>query len=287
MGARPVAPTRTAASGIDSAMPATPPKAALPPPWIDERSARAQIAEVAREIYGRKLSGATDGNLSVRVGADRVVTTPSGVHKGRLTPERMVVVDLQGRVVGRPAAGADGKALKPSSELALHLAAYRARPDVGAVIHAHPPNAIAYTLAGGQLSETLVSEVVFACGQIATAPYTTPTTQQVPAMLAEYLRCYDVVMMLRHGSVTVGRDLDSALARLDALEHTAGIYCMVRMLGGAAPIAPAEVDRLFDLAHPQPPPYRTPGTGCPPPEAPAEADAALVAAVLRALGARS
>lgn len=268
-------------------MPATPAKMPAHAVWIDERTARAHIAEVAREIYGRKLSGATDGNLSIRIGSDRVVTSPSGVHKGRLTPDQMVVVDLGGQVIGRPGKRADGQLLKPSSELALHLAAYRARPDIGAVIHAHPPNAIAYTLAGGQLSETLVSEVVFACGQIATAPYTTPTTQQVPEMLADYLRCYDVVMMPRHGSVTIGRDLDTALARLDALEHTAGIYCMVRMLGGAAPIPQPEVDRLFALAHPQPPPYRTAGGSCPAPEPAADSEAMLVAAVLRALGARS
>ncbi|MBM4343464.1 MAG: class II aldolase/adducin family protein [Deltaproteobacteria bacterium] len=267
-------------------MPAPSQPANAHPPWIDERAARAQIAEVAREIYGRKLSGATDGNLSIRIGADRVATSPSGVHKGRLTPDHIVVVDLSGRVVGRPGKRADGQLLKPSSEIALHLAAYRARSDVAAVIHAHPPHAIAYTLAGGQLSETLVSEVVFACGQIATAPYTTPTTQQVPAMLGDYLRCYDVVMMPRHGSVTVGPDLDTALGRLDALEHTAGIYCMARLLGGATPIAAPEVDRLFALAHPNPPPYRTAASGCPAPEPAPEGEAALVAAVLRALGAR-
>lgn len=263
--------------------------AALPPPvhpqlrLPDERTARSQLAEVAQEIYARKLSGATDGNLSVRLAGDRVATTPSGVHKGRLRPQDMVIVGLDGRTIGQPPRKADGSALKPSSELALHLEAYRQRPDIGAVIHAHPPNAIAFTLAGGRLSETLVSEVVFACGQIATAAYTTPTTAQVPDVLGDYLRCYDVVMMLRHGSVTLGRDLDGALAKLDALEHTAAIYCMVKLLGGAAPIANAEVDRLFGLAHPQPPPYRCADSACPPPE-PAAEDGQLVAAVMRALG---
>ena len=260
--------------------------------WIDERSARQQLSEVAREIYGRKLSGATDGNLSVRVGEDRFVTTPSGVHKGRLTPGDMVVVDGRGQSLGPVQRRRDGKVLKPSSEIALHLEAYRRRPEVGAVIHAHPPMAIAYTLAGGKLSETLVSEVVFAVGQIATAPYTTPTTKQVPEVIGEYLACYDCVIMPRHGSVTLGADLDTALGRLDALEHTSWIYCMVKLMGGAQPIAAAEVDRLFALARPEPPPYRCADRECPPAEpgqvgaaAVGGDDAHLVAAVLKALGA--
>lgn len=258
---------------------------------IDERAARRQIAEVAREIYGRKLSGATDGNLSVRLGSDRFATTPSGVHKGRLEPADVVIVDASGQPIGGPQRGASGRVLRPSSEIGLHLEAYRRRPEIGAVIHAHPPMAIAYTLAGGKLSETLVSEVVFAIGQIATAPYTTPTTAQVPAVLGEYLACYDCVILPRHGSVTLGADLDTAQARLDALEHTAYIYCMVKMMGGAAPIAAGEVDRLFRLARPEPPPYRCADRACPPaepaPEAPAAAaidDARLVEAVLRSLG---
>jgi L-fuculose-phosphate aldolase len=247
---------------------------------IDERSARQQVAEAAREIYDRRLSGAMDGNLSVRLGRDRVLTTPSGVHKGRLKPEDLIVVDLSGRPVGRHTG-------RPSSEIDLHLVAYERRPDVHAVVHAHPPMAIAYQLAGGRLSEVLVSEVVFACGQVATAPYTTPTTMQVPAMLGDFLACYDVVLMERHGSVTVGPDLDTAMARLDALEHTAHIYAAVKMMGGAEPLPSAEVDRLFAIAHPNSPPYRRPGSACPaaePQSTPSGADADLVQAVLRSLG---
>jgi len=249
--------------------------------FLDERSARDAIADAAREIYHRKLSGATDGNLSVRIGPNRIATTPSGVHKGRLRPSDIVVCELNGREVGAAPRGRDGSPLRPSSEFALHARAYEVRPDIGAVVHAHPPMAIAYTLAGGNLAETLVSEVVFACGQIATAPYTTPTTAQVPAVLGDYLKCYDVVVMPRHGSVTVGRDLDAALARLDALEHTATIYCTVRALGGAPPIPGGEVDRLFAIAHPQAPPYRRADSACPRADGD---DAQLISAVIARLG---
>lgn len=252
--------------------------------WPDERSARRELADTAREIYDRRLSGASDGNLSIRLGPDRIAATPSGGHKGRLKPDDIVLVDLQGKPIGTR-----GKR-RPSSEIALHIAAYSQRPDVGAVIHAHPPMAIAYQLAGGRLSEVLVSEVVFACGQIATARYTTPTTAQVPEVLSEFLRCYDVVLLARHGSVTLGSDLETALVRLDALEHTAHVYAAVRMMGGAEPIPAAEVDRLFAIAQPQVPPYRRPEARCPAPE-PTDMpqvsqdgdNAALVQAVLRAL----
>lgn len=249
-----------------------------------EAEAKQWIAETAREIYLRKLSGATDGNLSIRLRDGRFATTPSGVHKGRLRSDDILVVDAKGQVSGRPVKARDGQILKPSSELALHLCAYRERPDIGAVVHAHPPMAIAYSLAGGDLSQVLVSEVVFACGTIATAPYSTPTTQQVPDTLAAYLRCYDVVMMHRHGSVTLGNDLDQAMARLDALEHTALIYCTAKLLGGAQPIATPEIDRLFAIARPDAV-WRQPGQSCPPAAlAPAPAvDERLVAAVVAAL----
>ena len=265
-----------------SAPPPSPQTAAHP--GFAEAEAKQWIAETAREIYLRKLSGATDGNLSIRLRDGRFATTPSGVHKGRLRPDDILVVDKGGQVTSRPVKARDGHILKPSSELALHLCAYRERSDIGAVVHAHPPMAIAYSLAGGDLSQVLVSEVIFACGTIATAPYSTPTTQQVPDTLAAYLRCYDVVMMHRHGSVTLGNDLDQAMARLDALEHTALIYCTAKMLGGAQPIAAPEIDRLFAIARPDAP-WRQPGQSCPPAGlAPAQAvDERLVAAVVAAL----
>lgn len=253
-------------------------------PGCDEATARRWIAETAREIYHRKLSGATDGNLSIRLRNGLIATTPSGVHKGRLQPTDIVLVDSDGKVVGKPPRDKSGAPLRPSSEIALHTAAYRLRPDVGSVVHAHPPMAIAYTLAGGDLSQVLVSEVIFACGTIATAPYATPTTTAVPQALEPYLPCYDAVILHRHGSVTLGADLDQAMARLDALEHTALIYCTTKLLGGVAPIPAAEVDRLYALARPDAP-WRQPGNHCPPasPQAQSGVDEALVAAVVAAL----
>ncbi len=250
---------------------------------MDERAARRAICETARDIWVRGLGAAADGNLSIRVGENRLVTTPSGCHKGRLQPDDIVVCDLDGKPVRQG---------KPSSEIALHVAAYHQRSDIGAVIHAHPPMATAFSLAGGQLSDVVVSEVIFAFGQTATAPYTTPTTQDVPRTLAAYFACYDAVMMARHGSVTLGRDLDQAFIRLDAMEHTARICVTARMLGGGTPLPDAEVDRLYRVAMgDRQPPYRQPGNACPPmepdgdrqPTATTSTDDQIVRAVLAAL----
>ncbi|MCB9739101.1 MAG: class II aldolase/adducin family protein [Deltaproteobacteria bacterium] len=246
---------------------------------ISEERQREAICATARTIWERGLGAAGDGNLSVRLGGDLVLTTPSASHKGKLQPQDLVVVDLDGRVRG---------AGRPSSELVLHLAAYRGRPDVGAVIHAHPPHAVALQMAGVPLSELYVSELIFAFGQPATAPYTTPTTTDVGRVLGAYLRCHDVVLMPRHGSVSVGPDLDTAFLRLDALEHSARIALLARSVGQPTPIPQDEIRNLYQVAG------KTPvGAGCPPyePEDRATAategsDEALIAAVLQALGPR-
>ena len=243
---------------------------------INEPALRQALCDAARDIWTRGLGAAADGNLSARLGKDRLLATPSGCHKGRLRPDDLAVTDLTGRHLAGN---------RPSSELALHLSAYQQRPEVNAVIHAHPPMATAYELAGGALSEVFVSEVIFAFGQVATAPYVTPTTAEVGTVLAPYLRCYDVVMMPRHGVVTLGADLDQAFIRLDAMEHTAKIVSMAQLLGarfqGApSPIPGDELSRLYQAAG------RTPqGGACPPMEqtaAPA-GDEQLIAAVLDAL----
>ena len=233
--------------------------------YADERTARVDLAQTALDIWQRGLGAAGDGNLSIRVSPSRVIATPGACHKGRLQARDMVAVDLEGRSSGPG---------RPSSELQLHLEAYRRRPDVGAVIHAHPPMALALNIAGGQLSEVMVSEVIFAFGQVATAPYTTPTTADVPDTLGPYLGCYDAIVMERHGSVTLGASLEQAFIRLDALEHAARIATYARLLGGGKAIPTAEIERLYPVAcGADQPVWRRPEAACPPLEPCAEVDA--------------
>ena len=248
--------------------------------FVDEHAARLDLARTARDIWQRGLGAAGDGNLSIRVSERRIVATPGGCHKGRLEGRDMVAVDLEGRSRGSG---------RPSSELQLHLAAYRQRPDIRAVIHAHPPMALALNMAGGRLSDVLVSEVVFAFGQAATAPYTTPTTGDVPDTLAPYLACYDAILMERHGSITLGTTLEQAFIHLDALEHSARIASYARLMGGAPEIPAAEVERLYEVARgDDPPAWRREGQACPPlepgvPSAEMPRDERLIEAVLARL----
>ena len=149
--------------------------------------------------------------------------------------------------------------------------------------------AIAFNMAGGRLSEIFVSEVIFAFGQAATAPYTTPTTEDVSATLSSYFECYDAIMMERHGTVTLGQSLDQAFIRLDALEHTAHICAMAKMMGGARTLPSDEVDHLYEVAHGDAqPPYRQSNNPCPPlepgtSEPVATLDERIVSAVLESL----
>jgi len=251
-----------------------------------EAEARRAIVRVCHEIYQRGLISAGDGNVSVRIAPDRLVVTPSGAHKGWLSDEDLVLCDANGGVVR-----GGGKA---SSEIRMHVEAYRRRQDISAVIHAHPATAIACTIAGVPLSRLVVPEVIFGCGTIATAPYTTPTTQIVPDTVGPFFECYDVVMMARHGSITLGPTVEAAFMKLDALEHTARIAATAMVLGGGPALAGDEVERIYRVAESGGAHYRfREGRACPPVEPDAtdrrsgSADAALVEAVLARLGGRS
>ena len=140
-------------------------------PGIDESVARDQIVEVCRRMHGRGLISGGEGNVSIRLGPSRILVTPSGTNKGFLNPADLLVMDPSGNPVkGRG---------KPSSESRMHLAAYRVRPDCGAVVHAHTPTAVAFTIAGLSLAQCVVPESVLAFGEIRTAPYATPTTREL------------------------------------------------------------------------------------------------------------
>jgi L-fuculose-phosphate aldolase len=185
--------------------------------------ARRQIAEVCRLMHQRGYIAAGDGNVSVRIGERRLLVTPSGARKGFLRPEDLVICDLD----GKPARGETGR---PSSELMMHTLIYAERPDVNAVVHAHPPTAIAHTIAGVKLSDPLMPEAYCELGEIVTVPYTTPTTAEVPDALREYVRCHVAMIMERHGSITVGPTLAKAYDRLEVLEHTARISLVANVL---------------------------------------------------------
>jgi L-fuculose-phosphate aldolase len=206
----------------------------------DEASYRQSMVEIGRRLYERGYIAASDGNISVRLpDGNRFLATPSGVCKGFLTPDMLVVVDDQGRKL-------NGQ-LAPSSELAMHTTIYRLRPDVKAVVHAHPPCATGFAAAGLALDTPLVSEVVLTLGCIPLAQYGTPTTPELAEAIAPYVRYYDAMLLANHGALTCGLDLENAYFKMETVEHFARIALVARMLGQEKPLSPEAVEKLFQI----------------------------------------
>lgn len=192
-------------------------------------------------MYRQSFIAAGDGNVSVLLhGGEQILVTPSGVHKGFIKEADLVVVDRRGkRLRGQG---------KPSSELLMHQLCYDERSDVQAVVHAHPPMTVALALAGVSMAECVLSETCLVLGPILTAPYSTPTTDEVPRTLRPYVRQANAIVLDRHGALTVGRTLDEAYNRLEAMEHASKITQAARAIGPITPLPPREVEKLNALA---------------------------------------
>ena len=161
-----------------------------------ERQHREDIVRFGRMIHQKGFVAATDGNLSVRLDHDTVLSTPTGMSKGMMDPEDLVVVGTHGKkVMGRR---------NVSSEIAMHLQIYRLRPDVKGIVHAHPPTATGYAACGLPLNQALVSEIVLALGCIPVAKYGTPGTPELTQALEPLIPQYDAILMANHGVVTYG-----------------------------------------------------------------------------------
>jgi L-fuculose-phosphate aldolase len=197
------------------------------------------IVCICRMLHRKNYLAATDGNVSVRL-KDRLLITPSGVNKGIMEAEQILTVDLSGRVL-------EGEGT-PSSEIRMHLLAYELRPDVVAVVHAHLPYATGCTLAGIDLLEPILPEVVITLGGIPTAPYATPGTEEVPAAIRDFLPVYDALLLSRHGAMTMGRDVLDAYNKMEKLEHTARVVLAARLQGPVSPLPPVEVEKLRHIA---------------------------------------
>jgi len=201
---------------------------------------RRAIAETCAQMYARGLIVAGDGNVSIRVAPDRVLVTPTNRRKGFLTADDIVLVALDGTVIE-----GSGKA---SSEFAMHRVVYETRPDARAVVHAHPPFAVAHTVAGISMAVPLMPEAYLGLGEVPTVNYVTPTTIAFAEALRGPIREHHAILMARHGSLTFGATLDEAFDRLEILEHSARISFYARALVPGAYVAPlsAEERRALD-----------------------------------------
>ena len=204
-----------------------------------DASVRADICEVGRRLYARGYVASNDGNITVHLDTGRIVTTPKSVSKGFMTPEMMCVVDLDGRKL-------DGER-DPSSELKMHLEVYRNRPDVRAVVHAHPPLATGFAVAGIPLDRAVLAEVITTLGCIPIADYATPSTQELPDAVRQYIKAHDGLLLANHGALTVAGDVFAAYYKMETVEHFAKISLVARLLGGERLLSQQEVNRLQGL----------------------------------------
>lgn len=201
-----------------------------------EEEHRRDLCTVGQWIHRREYVAATDGNLSVRLDSQRILATPTGMSKGMMEPDDLVTVDNQGnKLQGRR---------NVSSEIAMHMLIYKRRPDVNAVVHAHPVVATGYAAAGLPLNQALISEVVLALGCIPLATYGTPGTPELSKALSPLVSQYDAVLMANHGVVTYGDDLLRAYMRMETVEHFARISLVSHLLGRQVLLSREEVEKL-------------------------------------------
>ena len=210
-----------------------------------ERQFRIELAQVCRWMYEKNLISSTDGNVSVKLNDHRMLITPSGVNKGFLKPEDFIVTDLNGKKLSG--------SKNPSQEISMHVKVYAQRKDIYAVVHAHPIHCIAFTLAGKNLGEDYLPEVVLSVGKIPIVPYTTPTTNEVGQGIESYIQKYNAMILDRHGALTLGKTLLDAFNNLERMEHVAHVMFVAHQLGPLKHLREDELQKLHQLLKMQSP----------------------------------
>lgn len=208
-----------------------------------EHQLRQEIVRIGRLMYEKGFISASDGNISARLADRRFLITPSGLHKGFLLPEQLLIIDDGGEKLGTSSYA--HRDLKPTTEAPMHLEAYRQRADIGAVVHAHPPTTIALTIAGVPLSNCLLPEVIVFLGLIPTSKYATPSSRENISAIRDLILGHDAIVLQRHGSLTVGNDPMQAFMRLETVEQNAKIAFMLAQLGINNPLEPDEIEKLL------------------------------------------
>lgn len=200
---------------------------------------KTDLVAVARLCYQNKYIVGIDGNMSARLEDGSILITASGICKGFMDTTQIVHLRPDGQPVDR------SEPARASSELQMHLLVYQLRSDIHAVVHAHPAHAVAFSIAGQNLAQCVIPEIVTTIGSIPTTPYATPGTDELPNSIKDQIRVSDALIMERHGTLTIGTDLLDAFRKLEQVEHTARITFIARQLGQVKTLTPNEVDRLI------------------------------------------
>lgn len=217
---------------------------------------RREVVVVCRRLWERGLIAGPDGNVSVRLAPDRILVTPAGMSKVDVRSEDLVEVSNDGRHLRGTR--------RASSELAVHLRIYAQRPDVGAVVHAHPPVATGFSVAGEGFASCILPEVIFQVGWVPLVPYEMPGTEALARQFDPFIPAHDAFLMANHGAVTIGPTLSIAHQRMESLEHTARIVLTARQLGRVNELSTEQVAAL--VAARERAGFSGPYPGCPAPE---------------------
>jgi L-fuculose-phosphate aldolase len=206
---------------------------------LNEHKIKEQICEIGRRVYAKGFAAANDGNISYRLNDREVLCSPTMVSKGFMKPEDICKVDLEGKQL----AGTR----KRSSEILLHLAVYKNRPDVRAVVHCHPPHATAFAVAGVPIPQCVLPEVEVFLGDVPTAIYDTPGTQKFADTIVPHLKASNTIILANHGTVTFGPDLEKAYWNSEIIDAYCRILILARQLGNVNYFTPQQTKELLDL----------------------------------------
>jgi L-fuculose-phosphate aldolase len=203
-----------------------------------ERRLRKEIISINQACVEHGLIRSSDGNISTRLDNELFLITPSGMYKKRLKPEHLLIVNWEGdKLKGK-------RDLQPTSEILMHLEAYRQREDIRAVLHAHPPYSTALTIAGIPFPSDIIPEVLIALREVPTVPYATPGTLDLALSIREPIKTHNAILLKNHGSLTVGKTLEGALLALERMELAAQMYYLASNLGKVNPLPEAGLKHL-------------------------------------------
>ena len=206
---------------------------------INSEKERKAIVKVGVKLQKNRFIAGTDGNISVKLSDNKILITPSGFRKGELESDDLVIIDFKGNIL-------EGKN-RPSSEFLMHTYIYQNRPDISACVHSHPPYATSFAIAGEELPDNILPEVVLFVGKIQLTDYAPPGTDSVPKSLSGFVNNCEAFLLKNHGLLTIGANLDVAYNRHETVEHYAKILTLAKNHGNINRIPDDDYERLISL----------------------------------------
>lgn len=206
-----------------------------------ELDIKKEMCEIGKRVYDRGMVASNDGNFSVKLNDNEYLCTPTGVSKGFMTPEYICKVDAKGNILEA------NEGFRPSSEIKMHMRIYEKRPDVKAVVHAHPMYATTFAIAGKPLMEPIMPEAVIFLGGVPLAKYGTPSTMEIPDAVEEFLEDYDAVLLENHGALTYSDSLLNAYHKMESVEFYARLMYQTMAIGGPQILSDERVEQLYEI----------------------------------------